>query len=297
MSGKGGIYAIVNAGSEEITTYIGSTVSFKIRWANHKASLRHNHHRNPYLQRAWNKYGEECFQFVVLEEINDLDELIPREQYWLDFYRERGEVYNMGKVAHSPYLGRKHTEETRQRIRDSLLGKKHTEGTKRRMREAWANIHIDRSGSKNPFYGKKHTDKARQGMAESKAGYYPSFRNRNTGEIIPLGYNLRSLCREKSLEQSSMWRISQGLAYQYKGWVLASRSEEEIKRLTQNAIEASSGAKSYPALYNVKTGETIPNGKNLARACRERKINLGAMWDVVHGDRSQHKGWILANGQ
>jgi hypothetical protein len=31
--------------------------------------LKRRNHRNNYLQKAWNKYGEDFFDFVVLEEM------------------------------------------------------------------------------------------------------------------------------------------------------------------------------------------------------------------------------------
>lgn len=47
--------------------YVGKTTNFKQRVAYHKTYLRRNVHHNEYLQRAWNKYGEKCFEFKVLQ--------------------------------------------------------------------------------------------------------------------------------------------------------------------------------------------------------------------------------------
>lgn len=51
--------------------YVGSAVNLRMRWYNHKTSLRKNKHVNSLLQRAWNKYGEECFVFEVIELVLD----------------------------------------------------------------------------------------------------------------------------------------------------------------------------------------------------------------------------------
>jgi group I intron endonuclease len=46
--------------------YIGSTVNYKSRWRDHKTTLRHGRHHSFILQKAWNKYGEENFEFKLL---------------------------------------------------------------------------------------------------------------------------------------------------------------------------------------------------------------------------------------
>ena len=78
---KIGIYRIRNLINNKV--YIGSTKNMKVRWAKHKALLRHNKHQNTHLQSAWNKYGEDAFVFEVIEECKTED-LISREQFFID---------------------------------------------------------------------------------------------------------------------------------------------------------------------------------------------------------------------
>lgn len=65
----------------------------------HKRYLREKRHGNSYLQRAWDKYGEEAFMFVVLERIEEptKEKLVQREQAWMNelqsFIRAKG--YNL----------------------------------------------------------------------------------------------------------------------------------------------------------------------------------------------------------
>lgn len=121
-----GIYAIVNHASEK--AYVGSTASsFSRRWAVHKCGLCHGRHHNPHLQAAWNKYGEDAFEFMICEHVKgareDPGRLIKREQYWLDEFKMICPVYNYGAMAQHPMLGRKHTVETRAKIVESLIGR------------------------------------------------------------------------------------------------------------------------------------------------------------------------------
>lgn len=79
---KSGIYCIKCIPTTKI--YIGSSKDTQSRWISHRGDLRGNRHYNTYLQNAWNKYGEKNFEFSVMEEVNNLDLLIEREQWWLD---------------------------------------------------------------------------------------------------------------------------------------------------------------------------------------------------------------------
>jgi len=130
-----GIYAITNLESGK--TYIGSTKSFVERWKEHRKLLRHSVHFNLHLQHAWNKYGEDTFEFGVLEYLDNIEDLIRAEQFWMDKYSGKGkELYNIVLVAAAPMRGRKHTEESKRRIGRSHLGRKNTKETIQRMSDA-----------------------------------------------------------------------------------------------------------------------------------------------------------------
>ena len=65
-----GIYGIVNKINGK--TYVGQTGErFLRRYWHHQWKLRDNSHDNDYLQNAWNKYGEDNFEFIILEVVND----------------------------------------------------------------------------------------------------------------------------------------------------------------------------------------------------------------------------------
>mgnify|MGYP000886959842 CR=1 FL=1 len=59
-----GVYQIVNKLNGH--KYIGSSINIWTRWGRHLSDLRKNKHDNNYLQNAWNKYGEDNFEFGVL---------------------------------------------------------------------------------------------------------------------------------------------------------------------------------------------------------------------------------------
>jgi group I intron endonuclease len=115
-----GIYKILNKANGKF--YIGSAIDFTLRWAQHKYLLRLNNHDSSLLQNTWNKYGEDAFEFTIIEHC-EKEKTLEREQFWLDwtkcYNREIG--YNFRKNAHSN-LGVKWTEEHKAKISASKRG-------------------------------------------------------------------------------------------------------------------------------------------------------------------------------
>ena len=60
-----GIYAIVNKINNK--SYIGKSIDIHTRWKEHIYLLSRGVHQNKHLQSAWNKYGEEAFEFIVIK--------------------------------------------------------------------------------------------------------------------------------------------------------------------------------------------------------------------------------------
>ncbi len=225
----GAIYRITHKASG--TTYVGSTANIKRRWPAHRHSLQRGSHHNPHLQFVWNKYGTEAFEWVVVEERIESRDLATREQFWLDEYRRRGEVYNYGTIADSnrrgialseqtkrkmskARMGRIVSQETRRKISKALMGHDVSERARRKMGEA-------HKGELHPLWGKHRSEETKRKIGMTNAGPYPSLVHRETGEVIPAGLNLTSLCRERVLNRRNMWSVIHGQRKHHKGWVLA----------------------------------------------------------------------------
>jgi group I intron endonuclease len=104
------IYKITNTITNDF--YIGSAVNFKNRRWGHISSLRKNKHKNRFIQNSWNKYGENAFIFEIIEIVDAKENLIDREQYWIDILSP---TFNLAKKAGSP-LGVKHSEKSRKNM-------------------------------------------------------------------------------------------------------------------------------------------------------------------------------------
>lgn len=110
------IYKIRNTLTNEI--YIGSALDLQKRKWHHLYELRHNKHHSPILQNSYNKNGKEIFIFEVVEDVKLDENLIPREQYYIDTLNPK---YNCSKTAGSP-LGVKHTLQSKTNMSKAHIG-------------------------------------------------------------------------------------------------------------------------------------------------------------------------------
>lgn len=146
-----GIYRILNSTNGK--SYIGSSVDIKMRWRQHICDLRKRRHHSISLQRAWDKYGEQSFEFIVIEEVDDISILFERETSYIAAENTADGLsgYNQVQFGGS-CLGFKHTQETRLKMSESQkkipleqrleycrswVGRSHTEETKAKMRASY----------------------------------------------------------------------------------------------------------------------------------------------------------------
>ena len=94
---KIGIYQIKNKKNGLI--YIGSSNNIDKRWKEHKRELNSNRHKNRFIQADWNEFGEDEFEFLIIEEC-DVDERYEIEQEYLDRllpYNRNNRGYNINE--------------------------------------------------------------------------------------------------------------------------------------------------------------------------------------------------------
>lgn len=188
LKNKSGIYQIRNLVNNKI--YIGSSKNLYKRKVNHFYELRLNKHCNAYLQNSYNFYSEENFIFEVIEFIEDENNTLKIEQYWLDRFFNKEFCYNINPNANRPHIlkgklnhnygkppwnkglkldekmklkfkkpktlehRKKLSEKAKLRLANPenhpLYNKHHTEESKQKMRGERPSI----QGEKHPFFGK-----------------------------------------------------------------------------------------------------------------------------------------------
>jgi group I intron endonuclease len=119
-----GVYKITNLKNWKV--YVGSSSKSGVRkrMKQHKDSLNKGYHENSHLQRAWNKYGVENFEFSVLE-LCPPKACVGLEQDWINEFHASDPKfgYNKMEVAKS-VLGFTHSEDSKKKISKGNKGKK-----------------------------------------------------------------------------------------------------------------------------------------------------------------------------
>jgi len=218
----GGIYLITNKNNGNI--YIGSAVHIKHRWDCHVSDLNKNKHHSIYLQRAWDKYGSDCFAFSVLEYC-EKECLIEREQYYIDTLKPQ---YNILPKAGS-CLGSTRSLETRKKISLSKSGDNCSSETRKKIslshighkpsEETKAKMSASQKGKKRNL-GRIATNETKLKMSMARRGeknYYSKLTLIQVEEIrnryIPRKVSQRKLAKEYGVDQQVIWSI-----VNYKTW-------------------------------------------------------------------------------
>ena len=178
-----GIYCIENIKNNK--KYIGQSKDINDRWRRHKGELNRGVHDNDYLQKSWNKHGEESFKFYVLEYC-DTDKLDEKEIYYIKLHNtlNRDLGYNLKSGGQNG--GSVLSKESRIKLSNSIKESYTDELKQIRSKiafEQWINPEIKAKimGSNNGMYGKHHSEESKRKMSENKKGI-PSWR-RNTIRI------------------------------------------------------------------------------------------------------------------
>ena len=108
-----GIYLIKNIFNDK--TYVGQSSDIHGRFRRHISALSSHEHANKYLQADWDKYGEEAFEFSILEECQE-DELNDREKYYILVTNSFSLGYNMN-IGGDGIRGYKHSPDEINKMR------------------------------------------------------------------------------------------------------------------------------------------------------------------------------------
>jgi group I intron endonuclease len=164
MKRVSGIYKIINKTDGKY--YVGSSHDIYKRWRYHREDLTKGNHHSPYLQRAWNKYGSDNFDFVIIE-LNIIEEnLLKEEQKYLD-NSNKNICYNTSMIAGKVEM----TNEVRKKISDKLMGNKNGIGheVNEEMRKRISDAQKGKScPSRGGWKGKKFSDEHKRKLKEAR---------------------------------------------------------------------------------------------------------------------------------
>jgi hypothetical protein len=145
--------------------------------------LRDKHH-SAHLQKAWNKYDEAAFEFSILNVFECSEIMLIAEKELLATNIKNS--YNIStEVDKCHMLGRHHSEETKQKLRNMFLGREVSEKTKEKIRIARARQIMPKGLKRTPETiakikanralqvmkkGRKHSENSKKKMSLAKLG-------------------------------------------------------------------------------------------------------------------------------
>jgi group I intron endonuclease len=161
---KHGVYKIVNKINGKY--YVGRTTNIVKRFSRHIKELRKNIHHCIFLQRAWNKYKEENFDFLIIQQKLTLENAIKLEKYYLDNFHLL--LYNTSRIPGGGDLISYHPnkEEIVRRMTNSLRDRYDKLSDEERKR-IYGN-----KGKENNMFGRTHTLEARNIIISKLKKYY-----------------------------------------------------------------------------------------------------------------------------
>jgi predicted GIY-YIG superfamily endonuclease len=272
-AGASGIYQIRCVANDKI--YIGSAVDIQQRWIHHRATLRSGNHRNKHLQAAWDKYGEDAFEFTILEYASR-DDLLKTEQSWMDRLQctDHSIGFNIYPEAGSPGTARAQSW-------DGFIDPAGNEVKIINLYEFCRLNQLD--------FSAMH----RLSKGESKLKSYKGWTHRNSvrqrdyiktyegfidpdGNPVPPITNMAEFCRQHGLDNTHMTAVLNGRILSHRGW-------------THTSSRQPRGVKTYAGFVN-PAGESVVI-TNLREFCREHGLHPVKMYGLISGKFKSHKGW------
>lgn len=174
-----GIYSIMNKISGR--RYVGQSKDVEARLREHRSALSSGRHSNSYLQRSYDKHGEDAFDFGLVLVCSE-ENLTMYEQAVADAYREDG-LYNIGLFLDAPWRGGQRgspSKRHREKLSKAYIGQVPWNKGKigvysKEMLERMSKANTGRrvlSGSDSPNYGKRLSKKHREKISEGLRVYY-----------------------------------------------------------------------------------------------------------------------------
>jgi len=243
-------------------SYIGLTINLNKRRSQHIRNSFNASEKSYDLafHRAIRKHGPENFQWNILIDKIPEESLRQYESWYIYLYKTYINGYNSTpggdfnpmscpkirqklkgrkhsnetkeKIRQSklgdknPMFGRKRSEQHNKRLSASLKGKKHSDETKEKIRQS-------KLGDKNPMFGKKLTEKQKQILSDANRNRVipESEKERRSNSACKYSYtittpdndiiitnNLKKFCRDNNLNHGTMYMVVNGKRKHHKGY-------------------------------------------------------------------------------
>lgn len=232
------VYAFFNKINKKV--YIGSSRRLVGRFSNyHRAISKTAKFHSLLLKRVFNKYSRGDFWFLILENVENPEKIVDREQFYLDKYKPFGKRgYNCATSASSNF-GVKHSEETRKK---SSLRQQGEKSNRAKLKNA-------------DIIGIFH-DSAWSEMSRDEVARKYKISKRQILEILD-----RNQWKHIEIEQETLDKLKERRCKR-----LSKRDSEEIANRLKNGEEPSKLSKDFGVpvcnIHNINKGRSYPHLKD-----------------------------------
>lgn len=225
-----GVYVIKNIANSKC--YVGSSIDCRSRRKDHLFRLRKGSHHNKEMQKEFRQFGENAYQFSVLEKVENEEKLIELEQYYIDLMQPEYNIRIRADSNSGIVLG-PHSKEWREKISLGQKGKTLSEETKSKISRAKIGKkltmqhrqHIGISCKGNEPWNKGKTgiysNETRLRIAQANQGEKNIFAKlteqqvRSIKGLLKCGYSMKSLAGIYQVNEMTIYRIKSGKTWSH----------------------------------------------------------------------------------
>lgn len=262
------IYKIICVATDSF--YVGSSNSFKRRRWEHTAALKKGTHHCAALQAAWNLYGQDAFEFEIVEEV-EAERVLLVEDIYLALNAGNANCYN---TAYTTQDASSADKEVREKISATLRS-----------------MYVDKT--QHPRYGKTHSEETRRVLSEKMKGKMAGGKHYRFGKTVSdevkkkIGDTQRGVKKgPRVLTEAGRAKIkASAAAGNYDHWTGRSHTQEAREKMGKRAIvTAPDGAKTEYATITLLLEALSLKMPTATRALKSGKpISKGRL-----------KGWAFA---
>lgn len=275
--------------------YIGRTINVERRKRQHRSDSKRRQELRFY--KALQKYGEESFDFQILEETENPQE---RETHFIQFYDTMiPNGYNMKE--HDMDM----TEDIRRKIGEKNTGKVRSTEHRKSISEAQKGVPKSEEHKKkisDAHIGITHTEESKKKIALGASKKWIITFPDGHEEIIT---NMNRFCKENGLSQGNLYKVVVGTKNQHKGYKARKYDDPGIRNwlnglgyrlITTQPFDGIDPTNKFAFMYHkIWPADTNKNTKkNIFNICQTQKIQLFTIYENEWRDREpQVKNFIL----
>lgn len=287
MEAIGIIYKATNLVNGKI--YIGKTSrKLEVRIKEHVYRANKGVGKSAFAQ-ALVKYGENNFNWCVIDEAYSLDELNDKEVFWIEFYNSyRANNFQKGynlTVGGEGVIGYKYTNDDREKIRLSRIGKNHSDETRVKIR--LSNIGLQ-SGNKHPMFGKKFSPERCEKISKKLMNHNVSEETRRKLSKAHAGKKLSSEHVEK------MRKNFTGEGNGMFGKTHSDESKDKISKANKGRLSGSKNPSAVSLVKLTKDNELVEKFNVAIDGAKSVNGDLSAIIKCCKGKRKTAYGFRWA---